>query len=99
MFGQPWDTGHLATKPLEVLAIDFTLFEPTTNGRDNILVMTELYTNFNLGVSTRDQRASTTAKVLLEEWTVLQVLCSVAIPLRPSEKFSKCSNHRTAQAL
>ena len=52
--------GHLlATKPLEVLAIDFTLLEPATDGRENVLVMTD--DRFTHAVPARDQRASTTA--------------------------------------
>ena len=61
--------GHLlATKPLEVLAIDFTVLEPATDGRENVLVMTDVFTKFTHAVPTKDQRASTTAKVLLREW-------------------------------
>ena len=55
----------LATKPLEILAIDFTILEPATDGRENVLVMTDVFTKFTCAVPTRDQKAITTAKVLV----------------------------------
>lgn len=58
--------GHLlATKPLEVLAIDFTILEPARDGRENVPVMTDVFTKSTHAVPNKDQRASTTAKVLL----------------------------------
>ena len=63
--------GHLtATKPLEVLAIDFTVLELSSDGRENVLVMTDVFTKFSQAIPTRDQRAETTAKVLHKEWFV-----------------------------
>ena len=55
----------LATKPLEILAIDFTILEPATDGRENVLVMTDVFTKFTCAVPTRDQKSITTAKVLV----------------------------------
>ena len=65
-----WKYRILATwnLPLEVLAIDFTVLEPATDGRENVLIMTDVFTKFTYAVPTKDQRASTTAKVLLREW-------------------------------
>ena len=61
--------GHLlASKPRQVLAIDFTLLEPSQDGRENVLVMTDVFSKFTQAVATRDQRASTVAKVLVNEW-------------------------------
>ncbi|KAL6462437.1 hypothetical protein MHYP_G00288590 [Metynnis hypsauchen] len=54
----------LATRPLEVVAVDFTLLEPASDGRENVLVITDVFTKF----PTRDQKAETTAKILLKEW-------------------------------
>lgn len=60
--------GHLlATRPLEVLANDFTLLEPDTDGGENVLVMTDVFTTFTQAAPTRDQHASTTPKALLRE--------------------------------
>jgi len=61
--------GHLlATRPLEVVAIDFTLLEKATDGRENVLVMTDVFTKYTLAVPTKDQTAATVAKVLVREW-------------------------------
>ena len=50
----PWETCW-QPKPLEILAVDFTVLEPAVDGRENVLVMT-------------DQKATTTAKFLVKEW-------------------------------
>ena len=61
--------GHLiAEQPLSVLAIDFTLLERSSDGKENVLVMTDVFTKFSLAVPTKDQKASTVAKVLVKEW-------------------------------
>jgi hypothetical protein len=61
--------GHLITEqPLSVLAIDFTLLERSSDGKENVLVMTDVFTKFSLAVPTKDQKASTVAKVLVKEW-------------------------------
>uniref|UniRef100_A0A8C2HMT4 Gypsy retrotransposon integrase-like protein 1 n=1 Tax=Cyprinus carpio TaxID=7962 RepID=A0A8C2HMT4_CYPCA len=61
--------GHLlASRPNEVLAIDFTVLEPSYSGQENILVMTDVFSKFSIAVPTHDQRAETVAQVLVEEW-------------------------------
>ncbi len=61
--------GHLITdQPLSVLAIDFTFLERSSDGKENVLVMTDVFTKFSLAVPTKDQKASTVAKVLVKEW-------------------------------
>ncbi|XP_070176175.1 uncharacterized protein [Littorina saxatilis] len=62
-------SGHLlASHPLEVVAMDFTKLETATDGRENVLVITDVFTKFSLAVPTRNQEAGTVAKVLVQEW-------------------------------
>uniref|UniRef100_A0A667ZAE4 Gypsy retrotransposon integrase-like protein 1 n=1 Tax=Myripristis murdjan TaxID=586833 RepID=A0A667ZAE4_9TELE len=61
--------GHLlASRPNEVLAIDYTTLEPAQNGVEDVLVMTDVFSKYTVAVPTRDQRAATVAKVLVSEW-------------------------------
>lgn len=61
--------GHLlASKPNEILAVDFTLLEPTPAGLENVLVMTDVFSKYTIAVPTRNQLASTVAQVLVSEW-------------------------------
>lgn len=61
--------GHLlAGRPNEILAIDFTLLEPSCSGVENVLIMTDVFTKFTQAVPTRNQRAETVAQVLVSEW-------------------------------
>ena len=55
-------------EPLEVVAIDFMLLEPASNGIENVLVMTDVYSKFTIIVPTRNQTAQTVAKALVREW-------------------------------
>ena len=62
-------TGHIiAAAPLEIVAMDFTKLEPATDGREDVLVCTDVFTKWTIAVPTRDQTARTVAKVLIEEW-------------------------------
>lgn len=61
--------GHLlASRPNEILAIDFTVLEPSRTGIENVLVMTDVFTKYSMAVPTRDQRAETVVGVLVVEW-------------------------------
>ena len=57
----------IATKPLEVLAMDFTQLGPASDGRENVLVVTDVFTKLAVAGPTRDQKAVTVAKTLIRE--------------------------------
>ncbi|PIK36767.1 Retrovirus polyprotein [Apostichopus japonicus] len=60
----------VAKRPLEIVAIDFTMLEPSCGGVENVLVLTDVFTKFTQAVPTRDQKASTVAQVLFREWFI-----------------------------
>ena len=58
----------LASRPLEILAIDFTKLETASDGRENVLVLTDVFSKFTQAIPMRNQEAGTVAKVLVHEW-------------------------------
>ncbi|XP_056118703.1 uncharacterized protein LOC130096084 [Rhinichthys klamathensis goyatoka] len=61
--------GHLlASRPNEIVAIDFTILEPSRSGQENVMVMTDVFSKFTVAVPTKDQQAETVARVLVNEW-------------------------------
>ena len=60
----------LASRPLEVLAVDFTVLEKGLHGFENVLVMTDVFTKFSQAIPTPDQKAPTVARILIREWFV-----------------------------
>ena len=58
----------VAREPLEVIAIDFTVLEPASNGIENVLVTTDVHSKFTIAGPTKNQTAQTVAKALVREW-------------------------------
>lgn len=58
----------LASCPNEILAIDYTIPEPTQNGLENVLVLTDVFSKYTMAFPTWDQRVATMARVLVTEW-------------------------------
>lgn len=58
----------VASRPLEVLAMDFTTLEKSSDGRENVLVLTDVFSKYSVAIPTRDQKAETVAKCLVKEW-------------------------------
>jgi transposase InsO family protein len=58
----------MASRPMEVVAMDYTVLEAASNGMENVLVLTDVFTKFTIAVATKDQKATTVAKVLVRDW-------------------------------
>lgn len=56
--------------PLELVCIDFLSIEPDSRGVMNVLVVTDHFTRYAQAYPTRDQKAPTVAKVLVERFFV-----------------------------
>lgn len=63
----------IAHRPMEILAMDYTLLEKSSDGRENVLVMTDIFSKFTQAIPTRDQKAVTVAKALPSE----RMVCSL----------------------
>lgn len=58
----------LAAQPNEIIAIDCTTLEPSSNGLENVLVITDVFSKYFIAIPTYDQRAPTVAQVLVTKW-------------------------------
>lgn len=54
------------SRPLELLCMDFLKIEPDSKNTQNVLVLTDHFTRYAFAIPTRDQKATTVAKVLWE---------------------------------
>lgn len=79
--------GHLlAARANQILAVDFTMLKPSKNGMENVLVMTDGFSEYTQAVPTHDQQASTVAKALLNNCFV-QVWSAQSYPFSPRQEF------------
>lgn len=63
--------GHLQSQePLDLVCIDFLCLEPDIGGRNSILAVTDHFLRYAQAYPTKDQKASTVAKVLVEKFFV-----------------------------
>lgn len=63
------DMCHLtAFRPLDCLAIDFTVLEKSSSGLENVLVITDIFSKFTQAYPCKDQKAITVARILVKDW-------------------------------
>ncbi len=83
-----------ASKPLEVVALDFTVLEHSQSGKENVLVITDVFSKFTVAIPTANQRAVTVAKVLVKEW-----IHRYGVPARIHSDQGRCFEAEIVQQL
>ena len=65
------ELSHLNSEgPMDLICMDFLTIEPDSRNICNVLVVTDHYTRYAQAFATKDQKASTVAKVLWEQYFV-----------------------------
>ena len=58
----------IANNPMDLLWLDFMKVDPTKDGKENVLVMTNAFSKFSVAVIMPNQQANTLAKALMNKW-------------------------------
>ena len=67
--GPQTQQGLLVTNnPLDLLCIDFMKVDPSGDGKENILVLTDAFTKFSQAFVTNNQKALTVTTILVNKW-------------------------------
>ena len=53
---------------MDLLCIDFTKVDPSKDGKENVLVLTDVFSKLSQAIVTPNQKALTVAKVLVDKW-------------------------------
>ena len=59
-----------AARALEVLAIDFSVLDPSSNETEHVLVLTDVFTECTQAIATRNQTTLTVTHVLVWDWFI-----------------------------
>ena len=62
-----WGT-IIVNNPLDLLHVNFTKVDPSKDGKENILVLTDAFTKFSQWFILPNQKAITIAKILVDKW-------------------------------
>ena len=74
-----------ATAPLEIVAMGFTVLEPSSDGYENVLVLTDVLTTITWAIPTMNQKACTVARVLIKH-----LITPFGAPLRLHSDNGRC---------
>ena len=58
----------IANNPMDLMCIDFTKVDPSKDGKENILVLTDTFTKFSQAFVTPNQKVITITKMLVDRW-------------------------------
>ena len=58
----------VANNPLDLLCIDFLNVDPSRDGKENIFVLNDAFTKFSQAFITKNKKALTITKILVEKW-------------------------------
>ena len=53
---------------MDLLCIDFMKVDPSKDGKENVLVMTDAFSKFSVAVEMPNQQVKTVAKALVDKW-------------------------------
>ncbi len=84
----------IAQRPLEIVSIDFTVLEEASNGIENALVMTDVFSKFAVVIPTRNQKAIIVSKVLVRDWFL-----KYGVPERIHSDQGRCFEAKICQEL
>ena len=58
----------IANGPLDLLCVDFTTMDPSRNGKENVLVLTDAFSKLGQAFVTPNQKTLTVAKIIVDKW-------------------------------
>ena len=64
----PGQGSIVANNPMDLLCIGFMKVDPSKDGKENVLVMTDAFSKFSVAVVTPNQQAKTVTKALVDKW-------------------------------
>ena len=65
---EPPQGSIVTNNPMDLLLIGFMKLDPSKNGKENVLVMTDAFSKFCIAVTTPNQKAKMVAKALIDKW-------------------------------